>query len=326
MSRGAAEPAGTPVGGQAGVGCAFISYVREDARRVDELQRALEAAGIPVWRDTADLWPGEDWRAKIRRAITDDALVFIACFSWASVRRDTSYQNEELTLAVEQLRLRQPENPWLIPVRLDECTIPDRDIGAGRTLASIQRVDLFDDRSGAELARLVTAVSRMLGSTSHPSHGRPRQRVVAAVLRKATVAFVIAVVLLGILVYVLLHIVYDQSGLTVTGSVTCESGRPVVGVWIAASTGQSGSGYAHLGPPGTSGISYPIGATGTYSYRLPHGGTYAVHVGCGGTAQHWASSNYSPLLSSPTAHLECADPTSLTQGSSPKGSCVVIAS
>ena len=62
-------------------GHAFISYVREDSPRVDRLQRALEAAGVRVWRDTADLWPGEDWRAKIRQAIVDGALVFIACFS-----------------------------------------------------------------------------------------------------------------------------------------------------------------------------------------------------------------------------------------------------
>jgi len=88
-------------------GHAFISYVREDSRRVDELQRTLEAAGVPVWRDTADLWPGEDWRAKIRSAITDNALVFIACFSQASRACGMSYQNEELTLAIEQLRLRR---------------------------------------------------------------------------------------------------------------------------------------------------------------------------------------------------------------------------
>lgn len=62
-------------------GHVFISYVREDADRVGQLQRALQVAGIPVWRDTADLWPGEDWQAKIRSAITDNALVFIACFS-----------------------------------------------------------------------------------------------------------------------------------------------------------------------------------------------------------------------------------------------------
>ena len=57
-------------------GHAFISYVREDAQDVDRLQEALEAAGISVWRDTANLWPGEDWRRKIRDAITNTFITF----------------------------------------------------------------------------------------------------------------------------------------------------------------------------------------------------------------------------------------------------------
>jgi TIR domain len=39
-------------------GHVFISYVREDRDRVDQLEAALKAQGIPVWRDTNDLWPG----------------------------------------------------------------------------------------------------------------------------------------------------------------------------------------------------------------------------------------------------------------------------
>src|ERR1022692_3489965 len=98
-------------------GHAFISYVREDAGRADELQEMLQAAGVRVWRDTVDLLPGEDWRMVIGRAISDDSLVFLACFSHNSASRDKSFQNEELVLAVEQLRLRPPDEPWLIPVR-----------------------------------------------------------------------------------------------------------------------------------------------------------------------------------------------------------------
>jgi len=144
-------------------GHAFISYVREDAQHVDLLQRTLETAGIPVWRDTADLWPGEDWRAKIRHAISDDALVFIACFSRRSLARDRSFQNEELLLAIEQLRQRRPDVPWLIPVRFDECNIPDRDLGGGSTLNSLQRADLFGAGASNSAARLVTTVHRILG-------------------------------------------------------------------------------------------------------------------------------------------------------------------
>jgi hypothetical protein len=144
-------------------GHAFISYVREDSSKVDELQQILEAAGVPVWRDTADLWPGDPWRIKIREAITYDALVFIACFSSRSVARQRSYQNEELALAIEELRLRQPDDPWLIPVRFDDCAIPDRELGAGRTLGSIQQADLFGPGRGLAAERLVTVVKRLLG-------------------------------------------------------------------------------------------------------------------------------------------------------------------
>jgi transcriptional regulator with XRE-family HTH domain len=145
-------------------GHTFISYIREDSGAVDRLQKMLEAAGVRVWRDTADLWPGEDWRAKIRHAITDEALVFIACFSSKSLGRRRSYQNEELVLAIEQLRMRRLDEPWLIPVRFDNCEIPEFDIGAGRTLSSLQRADLFGERSNEAAVRLATSIIRILGA------------------------------------------------------------------------------------------------------------------------------------------------------------------
>jgi hypothetical protein len=166
-------------------GHAFISYVREDSDRVDQLEQSFVAAGIPVWRDTSDLWPGEDWRAKIRRAITDNTLVFIACFSRTSLAREKSYQNEELNLAIDQLRLRRPNDPWLIPVRFDDCEIPDVDIGAGRTLASIQRADLFGDRSAGDAERLVSAILRILGPTAAQASASYRVAEVIQQCRKA---------------------------------------------------------------------------------------------------------------------------------------------
>lgn len=143
---------------------AFLSYVREDRAKVDRLQRILETAGIPVWRDTNDLWPGEDWRIKIRQAITRESLVFVACFSNSSMSRATTYQNEELLLAVEQFRLRPPTTAWLIPVRLEDCRLPQYDLGAGRTLDSLQRVDLIDDDWDTGAARLVSGVLRVVGT------------------------------------------------------------------------------------------------------------------------------------------------------------------
>lgn len=83
-----------------------------------------QAAGVPVWRDTRDLWPGQDWRLEIRTAITDGSLAFIACFSRVAAAKERSYQREELLLAVEQLRVRSPEQAWFMPVRLDDLELP----------------------------------------------------------------------------------------------------------------------------------------------------------------------------------------------------------
>jgi hypothetical protein len=219
-------------------GHAFISYVREDARQVDDIEQALRTAGIRVWRDTAELWPGEDWRAKIRSAISNDALAFIACFSRAGLSREKSYQNEELALAIDELRQRPPGKPWLIPVRLDDCDIPDLDIGGGRTLGSIQRADLFGAEAEAGRARLVTVVKRILrqptadqgpadGRVNQPPpagqppppggpSGRDRRRKLAGL----SVA-VLALVGVGALVYVL------QDGHSYTPVAPPPSARPI---------------------------------------------------------------------------------------------------
>jgi hypothetical protein len=151
-----------PAGGTIVRGHAFLSYVHENSDKVDWLQQVLQAAGVQVWRDTENLWPGEDWRARIRQAITQDALAFVACFSRDSTSRSVSYMNEELLLAVDQLRLRRPDEPWLIPVRLDDCVIPEINLGGGRTLASIQHADLFGTNLDEAARRLVASVSRIL--------------------------------------------------------------------------------------------------------------------------------------------------------------------
>lgn len=144
----------------------FISYITEDSEQVDELQGALEAAGFIVWRDKQRLWPGDDWQQEIRNAIRGGSFVFLACFSSNLAEREKSYQFEELTLAAEEFRTRPPGASWLMTARLDECEIPDFDLGAGRTLGrSIHRADLFGAQKSAQLTRLIVAIQRATGSS-----------------------------------------------------------------------------------------------------------------------------------------------------------------
>lgn len=141
----------------------FVSYVHEDDTDVDQLCAVLEAAKIPYWRDRKSLGPGDGWKAKIREAIRGGSLVFLACFSDNSRAKDKSHMNEELTLAVDEYRLRPPGGTWLIPVRLDSGDLPEWDLGAGRTMGDLNYVDLFGPRYAAEAASLVTTIHNVMG-------------------------------------------------------------------------------------------------------------------------------------------------------------------
>jgi len=124
----------------------FISYVHEDAEHAIRLSNELADYGIQVWLDRKDIAPGVRWRFAIRKAINDGAF-FIACFSTAYTSRERSYMNEELSLAIEQLRQMQPSQSWFIPIKLSECEIPSISINAVETLNDIQYVGLYPDWS-----------------------------------------------------------------------------------------------------------------------------------------------------------------------------------
>jgi hypothetical protein len=154
-------------------GHAFISYVHEDSAHVDRLEQVLQQAGIPVWRDTAQLWPGQDWRAQIRGAIAGDALAFLACFSQTSLARAVSYQNEELNEAIEQLRLRPASATWLVPIRFDDCQVPDLEIGGGRTLRYLHYASLFGPQYLHETERLVQVIRQIFGEGTETGSRQP---------------------------------------------------------------------------------------------------------------------------------------------------------
>lgn len=119
----------------------FISYVREDWPVVEQLAGALKAGGVNVWLDRERLLPGGKWQIAIRKAIHDGNF-FIACFSRHYAARESSYMNEELTIAIDELRRRPSERTWFIPVLLDPGTLPHRSIGGGESLHDLQYVAL----------------------------------------------------------------------------------------------------------------------------------------------------------------------------------------
>ena len=173
------QRAWTSFGSQESTGRAFISYVHEDQSDVDRIESALEAAGVEVWRDIKDRWPGEEWKLRIGEAISDGALTVVGCFSNRSAAHDHTYQREELNFAIGQLRKEPRDRARFIPVRLSNCALPPYEVGAGRTLDALPRIDLFDEHWDDGIARLVAQVVRTVPHTPIAQHVTPPQPLVA---------------------------------------------------------------------------------------------------------------------------------------------------
>jgi formylglycine-generating enzyme required for sulfatase activity len=112
----------------------FLCHAKEDKERVKALYRQLKKAGYHPWLDEEDLLPGVDWELEIRRAIRGSEL-FLACLSQKSLTRK-GYIHKEIKMALDELDQMPEGKIYLIPVRLEECQVPER-------LRSRQWVDLF---------------------------------------------------------------------------------------------------------------------------------------------------------------------------------------
>ena len=101
----------------------FINYSRKDSDFVDDLYALLNNEGYRPWMDRRDILPGEDWRRVINRAVRNCA-VFIAVLSKNSVERRGELQ-KEITTALEEKRGKLPGDIFIIPVKLDDCDVPE---------------------------------------------------------------------------------------------------------------------------------------------------------------------------------------------------------
>jgi DNA-binding winged helix-turn-helix (wHTH) protein len=143
----------------------FLAHAREDKERVRQLYSMLKASGFDPWLDEVDLLPGQNWKAEIQGAIRD-AGVFLACLSCNSVAKK-GYVQTEFRTALSAYSERPPGMVYLIPVKFDECEVPDMQIPErGITLRDIHYVELWED-SGIE--RLTEAIKRGLATSASRS-------------------------------------------------------------------------------------------------------------------------------------------------------------
>jgi TolB-like protein/Tfp pilus assembly protein PilF len=108
----------------------FISYASQDSEVAGRISEALRAAGVEVWFDQSELRGGDAWDASIRKQIKACAL-FIPLISANTHARVEGYFRLEWKLAVDRSHLIAPDQPFLVPVVIDETPqaderIPDR--------------------------------------------------------------------------------------------------------------------------------------------------------------------------------------------------------
>jgi hypothetical protein len=135
----------------------FIAYVEEDLAPARRICESLRQAGCAPWMDKEKLLPGQNWPRSIERAI-EICDVFVPCFSRRSLAKRGQFQSE-LRWAMDCARRVPLEETFLVPIRLEACSVPKR------ISDQVQYVDLFPDWERG-MKRLVRAVKR-------PSRDRP---------------------------------------------------------------------------------------------------------------------------------------------------------
>jgi hypothetical protein len=122
----------------------FICHASSDKPAARELYQRLQSEGFVPWLDEEDLLPGQNWKREIPKAVSA-AHVVVVCLSTASINKQ-GFVQKEIGFALD-VASEQPEDTiFIIPVRLEECVVPDR-------LSEWHWVNLYEPRGYERLLR-----------------------------------------------------------------------------------------------------------------------------------------------------------------------------
>ena len=112
----------------------FLCHASNDKPSVRRLYKKLSEENIDVWFDEQRLLPGQDWDMEIQKAVRASDVVII-CLSENSVTKE-GYVQKEIKIALDVADEKPDGTIFIIPVRLEECNVPDR-------IKRWQWIDLF---------------------------------------------------------------------------------------------------------------------------------------------------------------------------------------
>ena len=129
----------------------FLCHASEDKQKVHDVYRRLKQKGFKPWLDKEDLLPGQAWDKEIPKAIKSSDFIMIF-FSETSVSK-RGYVQKEFNLALNVLNEMPQGKIFVIPIRLDNCSIPE-------VFKDLQYCNIFE-QGGFE--KIVRAIHSSLG-------------------------------------------------------------------------------------------------------------------------------------------------------------------
>jgi uncharacterized protein (TIGR02145 family) len=115
------------------------------------IYQSLKSAGLNPWIDREDLPPARDWDVEIRKTLAATRLILILLSKHLISKN--GYVQREIEIALETWRQMAPDSIFIIPVRLDDCVIPE----------PLKRLAHFDLVKEAEFEKLAEHIKTVLG-------------------------------------------------------------------------------------------------------------------------------------------------------------------
>ena len=100
----------------------FFAYSHSDAAKVRQFATSMRIGGYPVWIDSDELIPGQNWKESVQLAIKESSAVLLF------VSQDTAQKNSslffELSMILHAVKASAGKNPLIVVVRLDQTLVP----------------------------------------------------------------------------------------------------------------------------------------------------------------------------------------------------------
>ncbi len=139
----------------------FISHASEDNAAARRLTKRLQGDGFDPWLDLDRILPGQDWNLEIEKALRASGAILL-CFSEVSVAKE-GYIQREYKRAMRILEEKPEGTIFVIPVRLDDCMMPN-------FISELQWVNFPDDYE-----RLLLSLQTREGGTAVTVKPEPKK-------------------------------------------------------------------------------------------------------------------------------------------------------